>query len=117
MNLFSRMLVVVAGGGMIAGCSDTESAEQIVIPPSNILRGYPSVIPASVTLFPGDTFRFRVDYNGAVRWRTSNSAVSDVDSLTGLVLAKAAGSVTVVASVVADTNLRGAAAVRVEPRP
>ena len=116
MNLFSQMLVAVVSVGIVAGCKDTESVELVVVPPSTMLSEI-TVTPASVTLIPGDTFRLRVLYSGAVRWSTSNPQITDLDSLTGLVLAKATGNVTVVARVVADTNLRGAAAVRIESRP
>jgi hypothetical protein len=116
MNLFSRMLVAVAGAGMIAGCNDKESVEQVVVPPSSVGPQI-TVTPVSVTLFPGDTFRLRVLYSGDVRWSTSRPDLSDVDSLTGLVRAKATGKMTVVARVVADTAWRGAAAVEIVPRP
>lgn len=82
------------------------------------------VSPASVTLFVGDSTQLTAKPptcgappgSGAVRWRSSNSAMATVDSVAGIVHAVSPGQLTIIASLVADTLVRGAAAVQVNAR-
>ena len=82
------------------------------------------VTPASATLHPGDAVQasavvnqcLSIPSSTTVRWRSSDTVTAVVDAVTGLVRARAPGPVTVIASVVADTTIRGAMALSVVPR-
>jgi hypothetical protein len=86
------------------------------------------VSPASVTMMVGDSALFTatppvpgpcvapLPVPFAVFWRSSNPAVVAVDSATGKSRGVGAGQATVLAIIIADTALRGAGAVQVNPR-
>jgi uncharacterized protein YjdB len=81
------------------------------------------VSPAKLVLAVGDTARVSASPGCAVlpvpfsvTWRSSNTAVASVDSLSGLVRGLGTGQATVIASVVRDTVVKGAAAVQVNAR-
>jgi hypothetical protein len=78
-----------------------------------------TVIPASATLRVGDTLRFVAQVPGSatasVSWRVSDTAVASIDAISGLLRAQSKGVVTAIATSLADTGLKGAAAVTVTP--
>lgn len=82
------------------------------------------VTPASASLRVGDTVRLTAqiphcgthDVAGAVAWRLSDTTVASVatiDTTTALVTARAPGASTAIAEAVANTALKGAAAITV----
>jgi hypothetical protein len=124
MNLFRRSAVFAFIIGL--GCTQVDVQSAPVEPPSPspscILRGW-GLSPASVALFVGDSMRFTLVPGGcnilpqAVRWLSGNAQIAEVDSITGLVRGKAAGSITIVATDAADRNVKAAAALQVVSRP
>jgi Bacterial Ig-like domain (group 2) len=81
--------------------------------------GDPRVSPASATLHIGDTLRLSFTFGCgstpvANRWSTSRDTIATVDSA-GLVRGVHAGVVTIISSVIADPNVKGAAAITVVP--
>jgi len=82
------------------------------------------VTPASANLHPGDTVTVSATVNqcggyppsAIVRWRSSDTVTAVVDASGGLVRARASGAATIIATVVADTTIRGAMALVVSPR-
>jgi len=86
--------------------------------PSVICGNGVSPITAKITV--GDTVRFTADIcraSGPVRWSVSQTTVAEIDSVSGLLRARAVGSATVIAANVSDPNLKGVAAVEVLARP
>jgi hypothetical protein len=79
------------------------------------------VSPASAMLHPGDAFLLSATGGCAnqpvvVRCMSSDTLKATVDSVTGLVRAKSvSGSVSIIASLLSDRTVQGAAAVQVEP--
>ena len=108
--LFVAALVAVGACGATASdaVSPTDSAVCITIGPS--------VRPNFATLHPGDTLRASASLPsctaGAItptfRWASSDSSVALVDSLSGLIRARALGTVTISAAATLDRNVKGA---------
>jgi len=80
----------------------------------------PTATPPSATLHPGDTLRVRASYTpcpagspASFRWRSSDTVIAVVDSVTGLVRARSVGQATIVAAVVAEPSLVAAMALQV----
>jgi uncharacterized protein YjdB len=107
----------------VAACNST---------PSNILGdgvdrscaavGGVQVTPPSASMHPGDNLRVIVRVGTCtgtsstdVRWLSSDTTVALVDSLTGLVQARHAGTATIVATAVVDPQIQGALALQVTP--
>jgi uncharacterized protein YjdB len=116
-----RVLIAVCIALVVAACgrSSTDSTASHV----DCTTTGPTVSPPSVTLHPGDTLRataFVHQCEGqptstTVRWRTSDTAVAGVDSLSGLVRARASGRSTIIASLVVNPQIEGAMALTVAP--
>ena len=108
--LFVAALVAVGACGATASdaVSPTDSAVCITIGPS--------VRPNFATLHPGDTLRASASLPsctaGAItptfRWSSSDSSVALVDSLSGLIRARALGTVTISAAATQDRSVKGA---------
>ena len=108
--LFIAALVAVDACGATA----SEAAAPIDSP-SCTLRG-PTVRPNSATVHAGDTLRVSASLDWCAlnaptttfRWSSSDSSVAVVDSLSGLIRARALGTVTIVAAATQDRNIKGA---------
>jgi len=81
------------------------------------------VIPSSVTLAVGDTFRLRAvamlenaPGDTTVVWTSSRTAVAQIDSLTGIVKAISPGWATVTATRRANVNYEAGVEVTVQQR-
>jgi len=119
MRFLIACLLVVALAACDQTVADTESPTDVAC-----LTWGVRVSPASATLHAGDSVQASAVINQclgnpsstAVRWRSSDTVTAVVDAVTGLVRARAPGPVTVIASVVADTTIRGAMALSVVPR-
>jgi uncharacterized protein YjdB len=118
-----RILLTLAALGILA-CDRTPTAAKVdtAASPDQCLSGA-VVHPASATLLAGDTVRLSVSacngspaLGGTFGWHSSNPAIASVDSLSGLVHARAVGSATIIASQISDQTLKGAAAITVAPR-
>jgi uncharacterized protein YjdB len=122
MKLLRRMAVWSLVPVMGAVCQGDARTGDSITSPSEILLQCISVIPASASVAVGDTIRFTANTcknitGSDYRWSTAEPAIADVDSLSGLVRAKGAGSTTIVATLVQNRNFKGAAAVEVFARP
>lgn len=119
--MFSLMKVAVLIGStlvILAACRDGLPAVQT--DPDCLLIG-PTVSPASATLHPGDTLRVRASYSPcpaaaapSFRWRSSDTLIAVVDSLTGLVKARSLGQASIIAMALSDRSLMGAMALQVK---
>jgi hypothetical protein len=103
---------------ILAACRDGLPAVQTE--PDCLLIG-PTVSPASATLHPGDTLRVRASYSlcpaapaPSFRWRSSDTLIAVVDSLTGLVRARSLGQASIIATALSDRALVGAMALQVK---
>ena len=103
----------------LAACHG-DAAQAIQAAPDCSLIG-PTVSPASATLHPGDTLRARVSYSPcpadpapSFRWRSGDTLVAVVDSVTGLVRARLLGQTSIIATAVSAPALRGAMALQVK---
>lgn len=112
-------LVAVVG----LGCDDagtTRIASQGV---DCTLQGM-TVSPPTVNVFVGDSTRFSVKASTCgtalgsttVHWQSSNAAVASVDSLSGLARGLTPGPATIIATLVSDPAVKGAAVVVVNAR-
>jgi uncharacterized protein YjdB len=122
----SRQFLFVAVGG-VAGCSSDKPIAVLdtVTPPRSCIAHGPVVTPATATIFVGDTLRVKAQANTCLnpaaaadsfRWFVSDSIVARVDSLTGLVTGRSAGTTTVIARQNLDRTIQGAMVVRVDAR-
>jgi len=112
--LCSIALVVI----LVAGCRDT-SAPQTESSVDCTLQLL-SVSPPSATVHPGDTLRANVQMNPCLPqttflWRTSDTSVATVDSVAGLVRAKAIGRASILVIATASQQIIGAMALTVAP--
>jgi hypothetical protein len=115
--MLSQRVGAVAVAGLIAACGEKGEPENIT-PPSQILRGL-TVSPAMVRMLPGDTITLHVEpipglSTQRARWSVSNGELGVVDASNGLFRAKAAGSLMVVARLISDTSVVGAAVVHID---
>jgi len=93
------------------GCGSENFAEVVVTPASLLLLvGDSTVVTAKAALCSTLPVPF------AVTWSSSNQAVASVDSLSGRVRALAPGQGTIIATIVGDSLVKGAAAVQVNAR-
>src|ERR1044071_7238029 len=113
--LLAVCLGACAGDKVIVAAKDPDSSRTCV------LLGV-TAKPAWALLQVGDTLRVSAsNYNcgnpdtasSHFRWTSSSVAIAEVDSLTGLVRAKSAGTVTISVSLLEDRTLRGASLVQV----
>ncbi len=92
--------------GLLLACSDSTapSGPSLVLPPNDPPGSALQVRPATVTLRPGETFRFTATYSGDpalmgtpghIAWHSSDEKVATVTG--GLVLAVSGGQATIVA--------------------
>lgn len=116
----AALVVVVA---IAAACSPEGNAAPFIAGTSSgtCLAAF-RVAPPSATRHPGDTLRLQavavcaVDFDPTqIRWSSGDTLIAQVDSLTGLVMARARGNVTVTGVEVADRTVRGAMALAVVP--
>jgi uncharacterized protein YjdB len=105
---------------LVAGCRHT-SAPQAGSSVDCTAQG-PTVSPASATVHPGDTLRANarqnpcpLDQTTTFWWKTSDTSVATVDSVAGLVHAKAIGRTTILAIVTANPQITGAMVLTVAP--
>ena len=114
-KLFCSVALVVI---LVAGCSHT-SAPQTESSVDCTLQN-PSVSPPSATVHPGDTLRANVQVNPCLPqttfiWKTSDTTVATVDSVAGLVRARAIGRTSILAIANANPQIIGAMALTVAP--
>lgn len=117
------LVLLIAAAGL--GC-DTSSATAIAGLGVGCAPSTVRVSPASFSMVVGDSAHVTATPPSgcgvalpvpfSVFWRSSNTAVVSVDSLGGTVRALAAGQATVIALVVNDTLVKGAAVVNVTAR-
>jgi len=103
----------------LAACRDGSDHANL-IGPDCVLIGPTATLP-SATLHPGDTLRVRASYTpcpaglpAEFRWRSSDTVIAVVDSVTGLVRARSLGQATIIAAVVAEPALVAAMALHVQ---
>jgi uncharacterized protein YjdB len=118
-----RRLSLVSVGIALGACSASTVAPAQDTDCANMVS--PAIVlPSTATLSVGDTMRLTAilaahcpggPTTAQWRWESGNSALASVDSLTGLVTARAAGTTTVVATATFDSTIAGAATVRVLP--
>ena len=115
------LLILLFLGLGLAACDGSAPIAAAIDAPVTGCIGNATVSPASATLRVGDTLRARASLSSCsvagrptVQWTTSNAAVARVDS-TGLVLARAQGLATIVASLSAEPAVKSAMAVNVVP--
>jgi uncharacterized protein YjdB len=89
---------------------------------SGVCVGGLQISPMSATRHPGDTLQVQAVGSCSatfdptqIRWASSDTLVAQVDSLTGLVLARSRGVVTVIGAEVADRTVKGAMVLSVVP--
>jgi uncharacterized protein YjdB len=113
--------MTISIGLVVVGCGRS-STGLVGSGPDCTVSG-PFVSPPSVTLHAGDSLRATAvvqqcegqPTSTTVRWRTSDTAVAIVDSLSGLVRARASGRSTIIASLVVNPQIEGAMALTVAP--
>lgn len=119
--MFSLMKVAILIGPTLlalAGCHG-DAARAVQAEPDCSLIG-PTVSPATAILHPGDTLQTRVSYSPcpagtapSFQWRSTDTLIAVVDSLTGLVRARSLGQTSIIATAVNAPALRGAMALQV----
>ena len=108
-----KVLLFVAALVALTACG---APTNDVVTPTNLpcITIGPRTQPSSATLHPGDTLRVSVilppcsSTLTTFRWFSSDSSIAMVDSLSGLIRARAVGTVTMVATAVADPNFKTA---------
>lgn len=106
---------------LMSACA--EEATQLTEPPPRRCPEGISATPASASLHIGDTLRLRAVVfwscrslsDASVYWRSQNPQVAAIDSLSGLVRARALGSSTMIARANADPNFAAGVQVNVVP--
>ena len=119
-----KSLLFVAALVAVGACGATASdAVTPIDSPGCTLPG-PTVRPNPATLHPGDTLRASASMPSCpldppvtttFRWASSDSSVASVDSLSGLIRARALGTVTISAAATLDRNVKGAMLLVVAP--
>jgi uncharacterized protein YjdB len=113
----------LGGAVSVIACSSTRSVE------TPDYMGLPcaavglSVMPASATAHIVDTLRVTATplrgcsgiAGSTFRWRSNDTSIATVDSLSGLLRARATGNVAIVARAVEDTTIAGAMILKVIP--
>jgi uncharacterized protein YjdB len=119
-----RFLLVAA---VVCGACDTGSGATTALVSKCDFDAHGIVVsPPSVTLTVGDSMLLAASpptgpcvpslpVPFAVFWRSSNPAIVKIDSMTGRARGIATGATTVLAIIVGDTVIKGAAAVQVNP--
>jgi len=115
-----RWIVVGLVAVISIACSDQSPKTNIrADTPGPDCTGDPRVSPATATLHIGDTIRLTAHVGCSAsltvwRWASSKDTIAFVDS-GGVVRGVNAGVVTIVASLVADPNVKAAAAITIVP--
>ena len=117
------MRVVVAWALVLLVVSCTRATTDQGLPTVDCALSAITVSPPSATLRVGDTLRANATVrqceglpaSTTVRWRSSDTTTATVDSLTGLIQARAAGNATVIATLVVEPRSTGAMALHVDP--
>jgi len=99
-----------------------DAAQLPVTSPVTCVSIGPVVRPALATLHPGDTLRLQIDsmvcgFSGVAhfRWLSSDTAVGTVDSASGLIHARSKGVAAIIAAMLEEPTVKGAAALQVVP--
>ena len=116
-----RASSLLIGFAIFVGACSAESKSNALAP--NCITVGPHVSPPTATLRIGDTLRGAASLppcqlNGLIptwRWRSSDTSVAVVDSIAGLVQARALGSATIIATLQQLPSSVGAMALRVVP--
>jgi len=122
--MIKAFTIVGAGAAaFMTACSDQapKAAIRADTPVVDCSLGGARVSPASATLHIGDTLRLSYSFgcsttsiSTAHRWSSSRDTIATVDSA-GLVRGVSGGTVTIIATAVADPNVKGAAAITISP--
>lgn len=104
----------------LAGCrSEASMPEQVTL--CGLVGA--TVTPSSASLSVGDTLRFRASSSSGgctprgpfiFSWHSSNVSIATVDSISGLVTARSAGTATIVAAATTDAAFAAAAVIQVK---
>lgn len=123
-----RIHPVLSLAAVLCGACDTSSGvTTALVSKCDFAAHGITVSPASVTITVGDSALLSASPPGgpcvpslpvpfAVFWRSNNPAIVTVDSSTGRTRGVTGGATTVVAIIVGDTVIKGAAAVQVNSR-
>jgi uncharacterized protein YjdB len=99
-----------AGPGGTGGSNDSCAVQAVIVTPDSI------TLKVGQTLQPSARVQScTVSANEGVRWVSSDSTIAAVDATFGFITARRVGTVTIVASAVADPSVRDAIAVTVSP--
>jgi hypothetical protein len=120
----STIRKTVLGASLVLGalgCSRDASAP--VAPEIGCVLLGPSTTPTNATLHVGDTLRVTAQFSPcpalpnsiAFRWRSTDTLVATVDSLTGLVRARRLGTASINAWTILDPAIQGTMALAVVP--
>jgi len=119
-----RVVIACAAAATLAACGHT-AADQVPTPTDvGCVLSSIHISPAYASVHPGDSLQVSAiveqcqgyPSSTAVRWRASDTSLAVVDPVSGLVRARASGSVTIVASLMVDTTIGGAMVLVVVPR-
>ena len=117
MKILFAALIGVACANSVAIPDDSSSQLSACL-------GETRVSPASAILHSGDTLQARANvpscsaiYSPTFRWRSSDTTVAVVDSLTGLILARSAGLTSIIASRLRDPTQAGSLTLKVAGPP
>jgi uncharacterized protein YjdB len=113
---------VVAIAVTLGACR--EMAAPRSAPPIDCAVGSARVSPTEATLHRGDTLRVRAfvtpcpqdTFTPTFLWSSSDASVANVDSISGLVLAKSTGTATILGAATQNRAIAIAAVIRVVPQ-
>lgn len=114
------VIVALACAGVVACRAKASTAPPVVVCAGGLGA---SVSPVTATMTVGDTLRLSASIAGCIagsvpnqwHWRSGDVAVASVDSLDGLVTARAAGTDVVTGVFVSDPTITVGATLRVLP--
>ncbi len=110
----SRIAPIVLAA--LAACSSEAATKPVTADTAGVCLCEPRVSPAAAVLDIGDRIQFNITAGaqyGSFWWRSSNSAVATVDSLTGVAVARSNGSVAIIATSLKDATVKAAAALTI----
>jgi hypothetical protein len=118
-----RVSYIAVGAALCVGaCGGGAKATQTTHP--DCTAEGPRVVPSMATLHPGDTLRATVTLPfcpwdppvvATFAWRSSDTTIATVDSVSGLVSARIVGRTTIIGSLTANRGVQGAMALTVAP--
>jgi hypothetical protein len=118
-----RLILLLGLAPLAAACGAADAVRGDTTLGTRAFPDHPLITPSQAALRVADTVRLSVRYPAdffppiypPARWSSANAAIASVDSLSGLVTARDTGTITIVATLLADPNLKGAMILRVTP--